>query len=158
MLLLKSIAGKQILRSFIITLMWSLTATSVITPRIYLRIEYALGHGGTEPYMFPILDWPQYFVLCFSTLLMGILIEDFAMFILMYFIGVLLACLFMYVLICLPIYLNILSSEYLLHDGLSEVALNYIAKSWVIAPFVAFFFVGLIGVLTGDFLMERSPH
>lgn len=142
---------RRILKKILVSLMWSFIAASIITPRIYLRIEYSLTHSGTEPYMLPILDWPQYMVLCFASFLMGFLIGDFAVFLVMYLLGVILSCIMMYVLVCLPVYLNILTSEYFLYYGFSQVALNYVAKSWIIAPFIIFLFVGVFGVFCREF-------
>ena len=141
---------KRILKNILVTLMWSFIAAFIITPRIYLRIEYSLTHGGTEPYMLPILDWPQYVVLCFASFLMGLLIGDFAVFLVMYLLGVVLSCIIMYILICLPVYLNILTSEYFLYYGFSQAALNYVAKTWIITPFILFLFVGVFGVFSKE--------
>jgi len=139
-------------KNLVVVLFWSLTLVSVITPRIYSRIEYALGHGMSDPYMVPILDWPQYVVLSFSTLLMGVLIGDFTAFLLFYIFGIILSSALIYVLILLPIYLNILPSVYF--DYYDFAALNYITKSLIIAPIVLFLFIGVIGVFLREFILE----
>ncbi|MHA1777991.1 MAG: hypothetical protein ACTSYN_00295 [Candidatus Heimdallarchaeaceae archaeon] len=146
---------KSVVKSLGIMFMWSLIVASVVTPRIFLRLEYASTHGWTEPYMLPILDWPQYIVLCFSTFLMGMLIGNFGMFLLVYLLGVVLSSVLMYFLICLPVYVGILPAEFFDYYStiFREYALNYVAKSWIIAPFVLFLFIGILGVFTRDLLM-----
>jgi len=143
---------KEQVKNLIFAVFWSLTSASIITPRIYFRIEYALGHGMTEPYNVPILDWPQYLILSISVLLMGVLIGDFTAFILFYIFGLIFSCLLMYLLILLPIYVGILPIEYFAFYDYA--ALNYIGKSFVIAPVVLFLFVGVVGVFLREMILD----
>ena len=147
---------KPLIKNLAIAFLWSFIATSVVAPRIFLRLEYASTHGWTEPYMLPILDWPQYVILCFSTLLMGMLIGNFAMLLEMYLVGLIFSCILTYFLICLPVYLSILPNEFFDYYArvFQEYALNYIAKSWMIAPFVLFLFVGVLGVFLRELVMR----
>lgn len=143
---------KPLLKNLAATFMWSFIAASVITPRIFLRLEYGSTHGWTEPFMLPILDWPQYLLLCFSTFLMGMLVGNFGVFLLLYLLGVVLSSALMYFLICLPVYAGILPHEFsdFYVTILQEYALNYVAKSWIIAPFVLFMFIGVLGVFASE--------
>ena len=106
----------------------------------------------TEPYNVPILDWPQYLILSISVLLMGVLIGDFTAFILFYIFGLIFSCLLMYLLILLPIYVGILPIEYFAFYDYA--ALNYIGKSFVIAPVVLFLFVGVVGVFLREMILD----
>jgi len=146
---------KPVIRNLAVTVMWSFIAASVVTPRIFLRLEYGSTHGWTEPFMLPILDWPQYLILCFSTFLMGMLIGNFSAFLLSYLLGVILSSMLMYFLICLPAYVGILPHEFFDFYSaiLQEYALNYVAKSWIIAPFVLFLFVGILGVFVKELVV-----
>jgi hypothetical protein len=106
--------------------------------------------------MTPIFDWPQYGVLCLSTFLMGVLIGDFAIFLAMYLLGLLLSSVIIYFLICLPLYIGILPADlwYFYSRIFEEYALNYIAKSWIIAPFVLFLFAGVAGIFVREIMIS----
>jgi len=145
---------KPFLKRFCVALLWGIICSCIITPRIFMRIEYKLTHRGVEPYMTPILDWPQYVILSFSVLLMGILINDFLSFLLMYFLAVIVSCYLSYVMVCSPIYLNILTTEYYMYHFLPNYALMIIAKTWVIVPLVVFLFLGIVGVFLGELIRE----
>jgi len=145
---------KPAIKNLAVTFMWVSIAVSVVTPRIFSRLEYGSTHAWTEPFMQPILDWPQYLLLCFSTFLLGMLIGNFGMFLMLYLLGVIISSMLMYFLICLPVYVGVLPSEFFdFYSAIfQEYALNYVAKSWVIAPFVLFLFVGILGVFVRDLI------
>lgn len=75
---------------------------------------------------------------------MGMLIGDFVAFLAMYFVGIIFSSLLMYFLIILPVYFGNFTSEFLDYysRAFQEYALNYVAKSWIIAPLVLFFVCG----------------
>ena len=143
---------KSPLKKLCIALLWSVICTCIITPRLFMRIEYKLTHKGVEPYMMPTIDWPQYILLSFSALLMGILIGDFPSFLILYFLAVIISCFLSYVLVCLPIYMGIITDEYYIYHLLPHYALQSIARAWVIAPLVVFLFVGVLGVFLAELI------
>jgi hypothetical protein len=87
---------------------------------------------------------------------MGVLIGDFAIFLAMYLLGLLLSSVIIYFLICLPLYIGILPADlwYFYSRIFEEYALNYIAKSWIIAPFVLFLFAGVAGIFVREIMIS----
>ncbi len=141
----------SVAKAALVTLGWSLVVASMVTPRICYRIEYSLEHGGSsEPFGVPYLDWPQLVLLTLATLLMGMLIADFTMFLVGYLVGLSFSSVLMYVLVNLPVYSNIITSEHPSFYAFSDLAINFIARCLLIAPVVGLLFAGVIGVFVGE--------